>query len=198
MNSGKSHQLVTNMKAEVLLSLDEENSSRPELVPCSSITRWGLSWAPSFLSDTSSDVERMLFASLERTLRGTAECFHQEMKAKKGIFFFFLTSVRCVRKRYSELSTIHIGQGIRPRKIHQPTWVLYRASEKGESDGCFGALHLPMEKREGTSMHGYQELSATTTEEFSQLASLDRDISTPSGALYVVFRDFICQWKAVS
>lgn len=89
MNSGKSHQLVTNMRAEVLLSLDEENSSRPELVPCSSITRWGLSWAPSFLSDTSSDVERMLFASLERTLRGTAECFHQEMKAKKGIFFFF-------------------------------------------------------------------------------------------------------------
>lgn len=133
MNSGKSHQLVTNMGAEVLLSLDEENSSWPELVPCSSITRRGLSWAPSFLSETSSDVERMLFASLERTLRGTAECFHQEMKAKKGIFFF-LTSVRCAWKRYSELSTIHIGRGIRTRKTHQPTWVLYRASEKGERE----------------------------------------------------------------
>ena len=61
-----------------------------------------------------------------------------------------------------------------------------------------GASHLPMEEREGMSMHGYQGLSAGPAEELGQLASLTGEISRFSGALQVTSADLICQGKIIN
>lgn len=58
-----------------------------------------------------------------------------------------------------------------------------------------GASHLPVEEREGMSMHGYQGLSAGPAWELGQLASLTRQISKSSRALRAISADLICQGK---